>query len=246
MHDESARLARLEGNGMGSVIGEVLPFAVGLAIIPIPIIAVILMLLTPRARTNGPAFLAGWIVGLLAVGSIALAIGTAADVGSDEGASDVMSWVFIVLGILLLALAGRRVPRARAARAQGETADPAELPTWMRGLETFTAPRSFAVAVALSAMNPKNLVLVFGAGATIARADLGGTESVAALLVFVALASVTVAVPVVYYYAAGDRADRTLDAWKAWLVTNNQTVMVALFVVFGVVLIGQGARQLAA
>ena len=50
---------------MGPVIGDFLPAAIGVAISPIPIIAVILMLLTPRARTNGPAFLVGWIVALL-------------------------------------------------------------------------------------------------------------------------------------------------------------------------------------
>ena len=35
---------------MGSVIGDVLPLAVGIAVSPIPIIAAILMLLSPRAR----------------------------------------------------------------------------------------------------------------------------------------------------------------------------------------------------
>ena len=35
---------------MGSVIGEILPLAVGIAISPVPLIAVILMLLSPRAK----------------------------------------------------------------------------------------------------------------------------------------------------------------------------------------------------
>ena len=42
---------------MGQAIGEVLPFAVGVAISPVPIIAVILVLFSARARVNGPAFL---------------------------------------------------------------------------------------------------------------------------------------------------------------------------------------------
>ena len=49
------------------VIGQFLPSAVGVAISPIPIIAVVLMLGTPKARTDGPAFAAGWIVGMVAV-----------------------------------------------------------------------------------------------------------------------------------------------------------------------------------
>jgi hypothetical protein len=40
----------------------VLPFAVRVAISPVPIIAVILVLFSARARVNGPAFLAGWVL----------------------------------------------------------------------------------------------------------------------------------------------------------------------------------------
>jgi hypothetical protein len=42
---------------MGEAIGQLPPFAVGVAVSPMPIVAVVLMLVTPRARSNGPAFL---------------------------------------------------------------------------------------------------------------------------------------------------------------------------------------------
>ena len=46
---------------MGSVIGEILPLAVGIAIGPIPIIAAILMLLSPKAKaTSVGSCFAGW------------------------------------------------------------------------------------------------------------------------------------------------------------------------------------------
>jgi len=41
---------------MGQTIGDILPLAVGVAISPIPIIAVILMLFSGRARANSFAF----------------------------------------------------------------------------------------------------------------------------------------------------------------------------------------------
>jgi hypothetical protein len=59
---------------MGQAIGASLPLAIGIAISPIPIIAVVLMLTTSRAKTNGPAFLLGWLLGLGIVGAIVLAI----------------------------------------------------------------------------------------------------------------------------------------------------------------------------
>ena len=53
---------------MNQAIGQLLPFAVGVGLSPLPIIAIVLMLATPRARVNGPAFLLGWIAGLSLVG----------------------------------------------------------------------------------------------------------------------------------------------------------------------------------
>src|SRR4029453_18692301 len=50
---------------MGSVIGEILPLAVGIAISPIPIIAAILMLLSPKAKATSVGFLLGWLAGIL-------------------------------------------------------------------------------------------------------------------------------------------------------------------------------------
>ena len=58
---------------MGQGIGEVLTFAVGVAISPVPIIAVILMLFSSRAKVNGPAFLVGWVVALGVVSSVVYA-----------------------------------------------------------------------------------------------------------------------------------------------------------------------------
>ena len=48
---------------MGRAIGELLPSAVGVAISPLPIVAMVLMLVSAHGRANGPAFLLGWVAG---------------------------------------------------------------------------------------------------------------------------------------------------------------------------------------
>ena len=48
---------------MGAVIGDLLANAVGVAISPVPIIAVILMLFTAKATANSLGFLLGWVLG---------------------------------------------------------------------------------------------------------------------------------------------------------------------------------------
>jgi hypothetical protein len=67
---------------VGNAIGQVLPLAVGVALSPIPIIAVVLMLMSERARLNGPVFVLGWLVGLALIGVIVLAIAGPADASS--------------------------------------------------------------------------------------------------------------------------------------------------------------------
>ena len=78
---------------MGQAIGEFLPAAIGVAISPIPIIAVVLMLATERGRVNGPAFLVGWIVGIVVAGAAFLLIAGAIG-GQDDGEPATwVSWV---------------------------------------------------------------------------------------------------------------------------------------------------------
>ena len=86
---------------MGQAIGDMLPAAVGVAISPIPIIAVVLMLVSPRGRVNGPAYLVGQLVGVAAAGAIVLLI--AGGVGGGDGGepADWVSWLKLALGLLL-------------------------------------------------------------------------------------------------------------------------------------------------
>ena len=77
---------------MGAAVGEILGNAIGVAISPVPIIAVILMLFTSRAVANSLGFLLGWVVGLTVAGAVLLALGLE---GSDGGEADSGGWIKI-------------------------------------------------------------------------------------------------------------------------------------------------------
>jgi hypothetical protein len=49
---------------MGEAIGHSLPLAIGVALSPVPIIAVVVLLTSSRARSLGPVFVLGWLLGL--------------------------------------------------------------------------------------------------------------------------------------------------------------------------------------
>ncbi len=221
---------------MGQIIGEILPLAVGVAISPVPIAAVIVMLFTPRAKSNGPAFLVGWVLGILVVGTVVLLIpGLEA---TDGEPSTTTGAVKGVLGILLLAV-GVRLWRKRP-----PPGEPAEPPGWMAKVDEFGLGASLGMGFVLSGLNPKNLLLVVAAGATISASDLSTGQQIGALLIFAAIAASTVAVPVIGYLIAGNRAEQTLAEAKDWLIQNNATVMGVLVLVLGVSLVGDAIRIL--
>jgi hypothetical protein len=219
---------------MGDVIGEILPLALGVAISPIPIIAVILMLFSKRARNNGLAFMFGWIIALTVAGGIVLVLANAGKIAAEGTPSTLAYVIKLLLGLLFLFLAYRNWQKRPA---PGEEA---QMPPWMATIDSFTSGKAFGMAALFAGVNPKNLGLTLAAAMAISQAGLSSAQSWIALLVFVVLASITVAAPVLYYLIAGATAEKTLTSWKLWLSANNATVMTILFLILGVKLVGDG------
>jgi threonine/homoserine/homoserine lactone efflux protein len=147
---------------VGEAIGQVLPMAVGVALSPVPIIAVVLMLVSRRARVNGPLFILGWLIGLAAVGALVLGIVGPNNTDDSGEPATWVSWLKIVLGALLLLLALKQW------RSRPHEGDEPDMPKWMGAIDAFTPIKAAGAGVLLSALNPKNLLLAIGAGAAIA------------------------------------------------------------------------------
>ena len=223
---------------MGAAVGQSLPVAVGVLISPLPIVAVVLMLVSRRAKANAAAFLAAWFVTVLVVaGLVALLAGSSAP--DDAGPPAWASVVKIVLGVLLLLLA---VKQWRGRPRDGVAP---ETPKWMAAIDGFTPVRALGLAVLLSAVNPKNLLLVVSGGAAIASAAPGDTNAqVVATVVFAVVASLGVLTPLVIYLALGERAAAVLDGLKTWMVQNNAVIMAVLLLVIGAKMIGDGVSTI--
>jgi threonine/homoserine/homoserine lactone efflux protein len=223
---------------MADAIGQVLSLGVGVALSPVPIIAVVLMLGTPRARANGPAFVLGWVAGLAVVGTVILLVSSGAD-ASDEG--DPADWVGVlklVLGLLLLLVAGRTWQLRPRGGAE------AERPKWMQAIDTFTASKALGFGALLSGVNPKNLLLTVGAAAAIAQTGIPAGDQAVALAVFIVIGTLGPGIPVAIYFAMGERAERLLDGLKAWMGAHNAAIMTVLCLVIGAKLIGDGLSAL--
>lgn len=224
---------------MGDAIGQVLALGVGVALSPVPIIAVVLMLGTPRARANGPAFVLGWVAGLAVAGTVILLVSSGAGASEDGDPANWVGVLKIVLGLLLLLVAAR----TWQVRPRGGTE--AELPKWMKAIDTFEAPRALGFGALLSGVNPKNLLLTAGAAAAIAQTGIPAGEQAVALAAFIVVATLGPGIPVAIYYLAGERAEHLLEGLKSWMGAHNAAIMAVLCLLIATKLIGDGISGLA-
>jgi len=223
---------------VGEVIGELLPVALGVAISPVPIIAVILMLLAPHARAASVGFLAGWVVGITVVVVVVTLVVDPVDDSEAGDQSTFVSILKIVLGAAAVLLA------AKQWRSRPRAGQEPVMPTWMSAIDTISPTKAFGLGALLSGVNPKNLALCLTGGVTIGSGDLSSGETVLAVAVFVVVGSVSVAVPVVGYLVAQQRMQGPLDELREWLTLHNSAVMTVLLSVIGVAIIGKGLAGL--
>ena len=224
---------------LSQAIGDLLPAAAAVALSPIPIVAVVLVLDSARARVNGPAFAAGWVVGLALVSALVVVIAA----GADDPGSDVatgVDWVTAGIGALFLVMAAEQWKK-RPRRGEAP-----EMPGWMATIDSVSPTKAVLLGLTLSGANPKNLALTLAASAAIAQAGLDGADSAIAIATFVVIGSLTVVGAVVFSLVAPRRAERPLATIKQFMSDNNATIMmvVLLLLLLGAKFLGDGLAGL--
>ncbi|MEU3460720.1 GAP family protein [Streptomyces sp. NPDC006733] len=213
--------------------------AVGIAISPLPLIAVILMLATPKGRSNGIAFAAGWTVSLAVLVTVIVLAGSGADAGQDDGRpADWTFWLKLALGALFLVMG---VQQWRG-RPRGDHEAPQ--PRWMQVLDHVTPGKAAGLAAALAVANPKNLVLAVGGAVSIASSTAGSGGKAVAAGLMVLIASLCATLPLAVYLFGGRRSATVLGEWKAWMSRHNSAIMTVVLVVLGTKYVGDAISGL--
>lgn len=225
---------------MGSAISEVLPAAIGVVFVnPVPIMAVILMLVSPKAKSTAPMFVAGWMIGLLLVLGLLLFLASPEPiVGDDNAPSTLASLVRLLLGFLLLFLAFRQWQKRPKL---GEVPVP---PPWMLRLDRTTPAAALGLGTMMSGVNPKNLAMHLVAVVAIAQAHLTNGAKLVQIAIYVLLASLGVLAPAIWYFAAPATATKTLTPARAWLTANHPLIMAIVLFLFGFILASGGLGEL--
>lgn len=214
---------------MSQALVAALPLALAIAFSPPSIIAVVLVLTTPRAAVNGPAFVVGWLVGLAVIGTaVILVIGPTR--AGDEPVPAWHYWLKLLIGLALLGLAVRYI-RSRSSDAESKS------PGWMNRLDALGIGGATALGLALVLVNPKNLLLALAGGITIVDTVDGRGDQAIAYLLFTVVATIGVATPIVLYYGWRDQAPALLARLRAWMSRHNAVIMAAVCLVLGLILV---------
>ncbi|HKH08223.1 MAG TPA: GAP family protein [Agromyces sp.] len=218
---------------MLQAIGHLLPIALAAAISSVPIMATILILLSPRRSQSAVPFLIGWALGIAVVVSVctlfAQLIPASRSPRRDEPAIGLSE---ILVGLALIVVG---IVAWRRARKNPSTA----MPKWLSTVGSFGPWASFGVAFALN-LRPKGLLLAIAAGLALRAETLSPGESALVIAIYTIIAASTVAVPIIMTLVAPERMKPRLLSAQEWLTRNDVTIGSLILVVIGVVIIGSG------
>ena len=213
---------------MGSVLdvlGTSLPLALGIAAAPWAIIALMILLLTPRAVSNAYAFLLGWYIGLVAVGILILSSPGLMDDSGEP--SQLMGWIRIGMAAVFLITSlffFKNIP----ARREQQT-----IPKWIEKVDSFGFFHASLIGFLLSTLNFKNSSMVVVGAAFIARQGLNTSQELIALLVFCLIASIGVLIPHIIFLLFRKNAERIFGKIKIWILKNRVLILLVILLVFG-------------
>jgi threonine/homoserine/homoserine lactone efflux protein len=209
--------------------------ALGVALSPLPVLAMLLVLGGARPTAVGSAFWGAWTLGIAlpTVGLVVLAE-SVDEVGDDAVA---LAAAQIVIGLLLLAFVfqvARSTPRP----------DRNEPPLWLVALDRAGGRRAASLALVLSALNPKNLALMLAAAVSIAHAGDHGGELTAATLGFVLVAASTISALLAGHTLLAERTQPALERLRHALARNDRVIAIVLGTLIGVFFVLDGLRAL--
>jgi sulfite exporter TauE/SafE len=213
------------------MLTELIPLALVVALSPLSIIPAVLVLQSPRPRPAGLAFMVGWIVGLAALTQVFVELSGLFGGGLDRPPPPWASWARIVAGAALIAFGLYKfLTRNRSEHS----------PKWMSSFASITPPRAAVTALVLVVVNPKVLFMCAAAGLAIGTEGLHRTGAELGVLYYVVIAGSTVALPILAYAVSGDRLDDVLARVKDWMEAQHATLVAAILVVLGVMVLYKG------
>lgn len=222
---------------MLQAIGHILPIAVAVAISSVPIMATVLILLSPKGTQTALPFLVGWVIGMAVVVTlctIGAQVIPAPRSPRREATSIAIAGILVGIALVVVAIVEWRRGRRHPSDA---------LPKWLSSVDKLGPWSAFGIAIALN-VRPKGLLLAIAAGLAIRAANLSTGESAVVIAIYTIIGALTVAVPVIMSLVDRKGMQPRLLEMKDWISRNNTTVTALIVLLIGVVIIGAGMANL--
>lgn len=221
---------------MWAALGTILPIAVAVAVSSTPIMAMLLILLSPNRNRTSLMFLIGWVLGLIAV--VVAFTYFARSVGDSSPRDEpwFVAPLFIAIGVATV-VAGLVLWR-RGARTTS-----AGLPKWLSAVGSLGPWPAFGLAFILN-LRAKGLLLGAAAGLALRDDDLTIGTTAIVLGVYTVISASTVAGPIIATLVDPVRAAKWLVPTRNWLAANSRLVSILIMIMIGVVIIGSGLVRL--
>jgi hypothetical protein len=212
-------------------VGDLLLLGVVIALEPLPIIAFILVLSTPRGPRNGLGFIGGWVVCLAAIIVAAAALDGGKPLKSGSAPSTAAAAVTIALGVGLGAYAAWKHLHPRTG--------PPKQPGWAKKLDQIGPGGAAVIGVLLQPW-----ALVAAGGVRVLEQGLSDAGSVLAAVLFALVATSVLAGMEIFALVDPDRARDRLGALRGWIDRHRDSAIVILSLVAGIYLIVRGASEI--
>lgn len=203
---------------------DLIPLAVGMIISPLPVVAVVAIVLSPRGRAAAPLYTATFTAASL-VAIAAGAVGSASVPASAAAGSPVTLILASVLFVGFTALAiGSWLTRPRAGAV-------AVAPKWLAAIDTITPARAATLGLVMAVVNTKNIPLDLKGGALIGEARLPLVTAIALCVAVAVAGSLLLIVPTLAAASGSAAMARRLGRIKDDLIAHNAEMMAVLFAI---------------
>jgi MFS family permease len=209
------------------------------AVSPLVLTATFIVIRSERKRTNGIAFLIGFLLGTTIACIIGLLVGQAASEWFNSSRTiDGLFALLIGVALVVVALRGRRV----VLRPETETGRATAI---LAGLEHVGPGAAFWMAGHLGFGGPKRLLLTFLAMATVNEVAAGVAGDLVLVALYIAIATALVSVPVVTIVVTGDWGVAKLGQAESWVRRHKSVLRLWVGLGLGVLLIIDGVVKIA-
>ena len=219
---------------MSSVWSELLPLALASMLVPVQWTLTILIVRASRLRAL--AFVLGNVTVRLLQGVLFfLLIPEPSDTETAPSAG--VAWLLLVVGLLLLAKAGRSL-------AKGAPDEDAPPPRWIESAGTMSAGRAYLLGGGLLAIGAKFWVFTMSAVAVLDTADLPTSTAVLSYVAFALLAVLPALSVIVLTAVLPTRSAALLDSVSSWLTRHTSTIVIGICLVVGIWFVAKALTQL--